>query len=169
VNHREEATWTIRIEASAEFDENYDGDLDGFAWREKQFRELQNRAVGAVLRALNGGTGSAVPTTKALAARAGAADATAAANRTSSGRDVGSRYRQVERDTLAKTAIKQAGYKPTIAARAVERATGRVPADAPLEVLLKEAFRHCDERARRVRADACNETARSSSSRSCTR
>ena len=50
--HREEATWTIRIEACAEFDEAYDGDLDGFAWREKQFRELQNRALTAVLQAL---------------------------------------------------------------------------------------------------------------------
>jgi len=50
--HREEATWTIRIEAAAEFDESYDGELDGFAWREAQFRELQNRAVAAVLRAL---------------------------------------------------------------------------------------------------------------------
>lgn len=50
--HREEATWTIRIEAAAEFDDSYDGDLDGFAWREQQFRELQNRATAAVLRAL---------------------------------------------------------------------------------------------------------------------
>ncbi len=62
MNHREEATWTIRIEASAEFDENYDGELDGFAWREKQFRELQNRAVGAVLRALWGTPGWRVRT-----------------------------------------------------------------------------------------------------------
>jgi hypothetical protein len=62
MNHREEATWTIRIEASAEFDENYDGELDGFAWREKQFRELQNRAVGAVLRALSGPPGWRVRT-----------------------------------------------------------------------------------------------------------
>jgi hypothetical protein len=60
--HREEATWTIRIEASAEFDENYDGDLDGFAWREQQFRELQNRAVSAVLRALSGTPGWRVRT-----------------------------------------------------------------------------------------------------------
>jgi len=52
MTHREEATWTIRIEATAEFDEAYDGDLDGFAWREQQFRELQQRATQAVLRAL---------------------------------------------------------------------------------------------------------------------
>ena len=50
--HREEATWVIRIEAAAEFDDSYDGDLDGFAWRDAQFRELQNRAVAAVLRTL---------------------------------------------------------------------------------------------------------------------
>jgi hypothetical protein len=58
--------------------------------------------------------------------------------------DGAGRYRQVERNTLAKRAIQQAGYKATIAARAVERAMGRVPEDAPLEVLLKEAFRCCD-------------------------
>lgn len=50
--HREEVTWTIRIEASAEFDASYDGELDGYAWRDRQFRELQNRATAAVLRAL---------------------------------------------------------------------------------------------------------------------
>jgi hypothetical protein len=50
--HREEATWTIRIEATAEFDEAYDGELDGYAWRATQFRELQNRAAAAVLRAV---------------------------------------------------------------------------------------------------------------------
>lgn len=50
--HREEATWTIRIEASAEFVESYDGELDGNAWRDRQFRELQQRAAQAVLRAL---------------------------------------------------------------------------------------------------------------------
>jgi hypothetical protein len=52
--HREEVTWTIRIEASAEFDESYDGDLDGYAWRDQQFREVQQRATSAVLRALSG-------------------------------------------------------------------------------------------------------------------
>jgi len=60
--HREEATWTIRIEASAEFDEAYDGELDGFAWREQQFRELQERAASAVLRALAGTPGFRVRT-----------------------------------------------------------------------------------------------------------
>jgi hypothetical protein len=60
--HREEVTWTIRIEASAEFDEAYDGDLDGYAWRDNQFRELQDRATAAVLRALAGVPGWRVRT-----------------------------------------------------------------------------------------------------------
>lgn len=63
---------------------------------------------------------------------------------TASVRDAASRYLQVERNTLATAAIQQAGYKAAIAVRAVERATERVPRDAPLEVLLKEAFRHCN-------------------------
>ena len=50
--HREEATWTIRIEASAEFDEQYDGELDGFAWRESQLRELQNAVLATVMQTL---------------------------------------------------------------------------------------------------------------------
>lgn len=60
--HREEATWTIRIEAAAEFDDSYDGELDGFAWRDAQFRELQNRAIAAVLRALGATPGWRVRT-----------------------------------------------------------------------------------------------------------
>jgi len=52
--HREEVTWTIRVEASATFDDNYDGELDGYVWRDQQFRELQERAAAAVLRALSG-------------------------------------------------------------------------------------------------------------------
>jgi len=60
--HREEVTWTIRIEATAEFDESYDGDLDGYAWRDRQFRELQNTATAAVLRTLAGVPGWRVRT-----------------------------------------------------------------------------------------------------------
>ena len=60
--HREETTWTIRIEAAAEFDESYVGELDGFAWRDRQLRELQNRALTAVLRELAGTPGWRVRT-----------------------------------------------------------------------------------------------------------
>ena len=52
MRHREEATWDIRIEASAEFDEDYQGELDGYVWRDGLFRELQRRAAAAVLREL---------------------------------------------------------------------------------------------------------------------
>jgi hypothetical protein len=54
-----------------------------------------------------------------------------------------SRYREVERNTLAKAALQQSGFKAAIAARAVARALAHVPTDAPLEILLKEAFQHC--------------------------
>lgn len=54
MSHREEAVWTIRIEATAEFEDSYDGDLDGLAWRDQQFRELQEQAATAVLRTLAG-------------------------------------------------------------------------------------------------------------------
>lgn len=50
--HREDTTWAIRIEAGAEFDEAYDGELDGFAWRERFRREVQPRVLAAVLREL---------------------------------------------------------------------------------------------------------------------
>jgi len=60
--HREEVTWTIRVEASAEFDEAYDGELDGYAWRDHQFRDLQQRATSAVLSALAGVPGWRVRT-----------------------------------------------------------------------------------------------------------
>jgi hypothetical protein len=60
--HREEAIWTIRIEASAEFDEQYDGELDGFAWRESQFRELQNAVLAAVMQKLSRAPGWRVRT-----------------------------------------------------------------------------------------------------------
>jgi hypothetical protein len=54
-----------------------------------------------------------------------------------------SRYREVERNTLAKAALQQSGFKAAVASRAVERALDVVPREASLEALLKEAFRHC--------------------------
>ena len=60
--YREEAVWTIRIEAGAEFDEAYDGELDGYAWRESQLRQLQNHVLVAVMRALQAEPGWRVRT-----------------------------------------------------------------------------------------------------------
>ena len=50
--HREEGRFTIQIELSAEFDESYEGDDDGFAWL-RDFREsLRPRVARAVFDAL---------------------------------------------------------------------------------------------------------------------
>ena len=53
------------------------------------------------------------------------------------------RYADVERRTLAKAALQQAGFKVAIARRAVSIAEARVPKDANLETLIREALRHC--------------------------
>ena len=60
--HREETTWAIRIEASAEFDEDYQGELDGYLWRDELFREVQARVTAAVLRELGATPGWRVRT-----------------------------------------------------------------------------------------------------------
>ena len=62
MRHREEASWSIRIEASAEFDPDYQGELDGLVWRESLFREVQRRAAAAVLRELAAAPGWRVRT-----------------------------------------------------------------------------------------------------------
>ncbi|HTE50731.1 MAG TPA: hypothetical protein VK698_07670 [Kofleriaceae bacterium] len=62
MRHREEASWTIRIEASAEFDADYDGELDGLVWRESLFRDVQRRVAAAVLRELAAAPGWRVRT-----------------------------------------------------------------------------------------------------------
>jgi hypothetical protein len=50
--YREEAGWTIRIEAGAAFEDDYDGELDGYVWRETHFREIQRRVLAVVMREL---------------------------------------------------------------------------------------------------------------------
>jgi hypothetical protein len=60
--YREETSWAIRIEAGAEFDDSYDGALDGYAWRDQLFREVQRRVVTAVLRELAASPGWRVRT-----------------------------------------------------------------------------------------------------------
>lgn len=50
--HREEGTLTIRIELSAEFGEDYEGDDDGLAWLERFRRDVQPNVVRAVFEAL---------------------------------------------------------------------------------------------------------------------
>ena len=50
--HREEGNLTIRVELSAEFDESYEGDDDGYAWLERFRAEVQPQVVRALFEAL---------------------------------------------------------------------------------------------------------------------
>lgn len=50
--HREEGRFTIQIELSAEFDESYDGDDDGFAWLRAFQETLRPRVARAVFDVL---------------------------------------------------------------------------------------------------------------------
>jgi len=62
MQHREEATWNIRIEASAEFAPGYEGELDGYEWRDRLFPAIQRRVTAAVLRELAAANGWRVRT-----------------------------------------------------------------------------------------------------------
>lgn len=50
--HREEREFSIVLHLRAEFDENYTGDDDGFAWLERFDAALKPRIVNAVVHAL---------------------------------------------------------------------------------------------------------------------
>ena len=50
--HREEGNLTIRVELSAEFDEAYEGDDDGYAWLERFRSEVQPQVVRAMFETL---------------------------------------------------------------------------------------------------------------------
>jgi hypothetical protein len=64
-DHREEARFTIRLELSAEFDEAYEGDDDGYAWLEAWRARVRPRVVAAVFEALRtGGAFDAIPTSR---------------------------------------------------------------------------------------------------------
>ena len=53
--HREEGALTIRIDLSAEFGEDYEGDDDGLAWLERFRSEVQPSVVRALFDALRAG------------------------------------------------------------------------------------------------------------------
>lgn len=50
--HREEREFTIVVHVAAEFDDDYTGDQDGFAWHEDFEHEVRPRIVAAVFEAL---------------------------------------------------------------------------------------------------------------------
>ena len=54
-----------------------------------------------------------------------------------------SRFEDVERVTHAKQALRQAGYPPSVAKRAVESALAHVSMEADLNELVLEALRRC--------------------------
>jgi len=63
--HREEGSFTVRIELSAEFGEAYEGDDDGNAWLERWRARVQPRLVRAVFEQLRAEPGfSAIPTSR---------------------------------------------------------------------------------------------------------
>jgi hypothetical protein len=50
--HREEREFIVHLHLSAEFDEAYDGEEDGFAWHDEFDRVVRPRIVAAVFEAL---------------------------------------------------------------------------------------------------------------------
>ncbi len=63
--HREEGRFVVRIELSAEFGEDYEGDDDGNAWLEVWRARVQPRLVRAVFAELRSEPGfSAIPVTR---------------------------------------------------------------------------------------------------------
>ena len=50
--HREEREFSIVLNVSAEFDDDYAGDDDGFVWHERFERDLKPRLVAAVFDVL---------------------------------------------------------------------------------------------------------------------
>lgn len=63
--HREEASFSVRVELSAEFGEDYEGDDDGNAWLERWRTRVQPRLVRAIFEQLRSEPGfSAIPVTR---------------------------------------------------------------------------------------------------------
>jgi hypothetical protein len=50
--HHEEGGFVVRIELSADFDEDYDGDDDGYAWLEAWHARVRPRLLRAVFEEL---------------------------------------------------------------------------------------------------------------------
>ena len=65
MDHREEGTFTIRLELGAEFDASYEGEEDGYAWLRRWQEEVRPRLARAVFDVLrDGGRYDAIPATR---------------------------------------------------------------------------------------------------------
>jgi hypothetical protein len=63
--HREEGSFTVRIELAAEFDESYEGDDDGNAWLERWRARVQPKLVRAIFEQLRAERGfTAIPASR---------------------------------------------------------------------------------------------------------
>jgi hypothetical protein len=63
--HKEEGRFTIRLELSAEFDEHYEGDDDGYAWLRRFQEQVRPRIARAVFDVLREGAAfDAIPVTR---------------------------------------------------------------------------------------------------------
>jgi hypothetical protein len=63
--HREEGTFVMRIELSAEFDESYEGDDDGYAWLEAWRARVQPKLLRALFEQLRAEPGyDAIPASR---------------------------------------------------------------------------------------------------------
>jgi hypothetical protein len=63
--HREEGRFVVRIELSAEFSEDYEGDDDGYAWLERWRARVQPKVARAVFEQLRAEPGfSALPVSR---------------------------------------------------------------------------------------------------------
>jgi hypothetical protein len=64
-NHREESRFTVRVELSADFADDYEGDDDGFAWLARWQATVRPRLLRAVFEALRSDGGfEAVPVSR---------------------------------------------------------------------------------------------------------
>ena len=63
--HREEGSFSVHVELSAEFGEEYEGDDDGNAWLERWRTRVQPRLTRAIFKQLRSEPGfSAVPVSR---------------------------------------------------------------------------------------------------------
>jgi hypothetical protein len=65
--HREEGRFVVRVELSADFDEGYQGDDDGYAWLRRWRERVRPRLARVILEELRADPGfDAIPTSRGI-------------------------------------------------------------------------------------------------------